>query len=122
MTVKAALGCQLDHIWKELQHRNGGYTCETLFLLGLKWANLRIVQNSELGRHMPFDPDLEIGRRASLIWILRWEDTPLIWATPSAGSLYKDMKKEAFALCLMFLILLHPSLHWHWSLLFGIPR
>ncbi|KAM7320253.1 hypothetical protein ACRRTK_020696 [Alexandromys fortis] len=60
--VLAIPGCQLDSIWNELQAGNGGYTC---------------------------DLDLESVTRI-LIWILRWSDTPLIWATPSVGTLYED--------------------------------
>lgn len=59
----AILGCQLDYIWNELQSRKGGHT---------------------------WDLDLEAGRHRVLIWMLRPDDTPLIWATPSAGSPYKD--------------------------------
>ena len=43
----AVPGCQLDYIWKELQSRNGGHTCDT---------------------------DLEAGRHGLLTWILTWDD------------------------------------------------
>lgn len=48
-----------------------------------------------------------------LIQILRWEDTPLIWATPSPGSLYNhNRKKEGFVLrYLAPALLAHPFLH-----------
>lgn len=51
------------------------------FLLGLKWINLLLSLIFEVGRHKP------------LTWILKWEDMPLIWTTPSAGSLYKGMEE-----------------------------
>ena len=77
------------------------------FLLGLKWVNWLLVQTFEVGRHTS-DPDLKVGRQHAfgpdlevrghrlLILILRWEDTPLIWATPSAESLYKDIEEGCF--------------------------
>lgn len=52
-----------------------------------------------------FDLDLKTGRHMSLIWILKREDIPSIWAIHSAGSLFKD-KKEDFVLCLLVLALL----------------
>lgn len=46
-----------------------------------------------------------------LIQTLRWEDTPLIWATPSAGSLLRTME-GGFGLGLLAPALsAHPSLH-----------
>ena len=75
----AIFGCQLDYIWNPPVR----YT-----LLGLKWVDPLLIQTLEAERLTPF------------IWVLRWEDTPLIWATPSAGSLCKDMKKGRLA-CLL---------------------
>ena len=43
-----------------------------------------------------FDPDFKAKRNRPLIQILRWEDTSLIWTTPPAGSLYKDMEEGSF--------------------------
>jgi hypothetical protein len=81
--VMAILGCQLECIWNELQSRKGGHTCKR-FLLGLKWVKPLLILTFGVGRHVP------------LILILRQEDTPLIWAAPSAGSLYKDMEEGRF--------------------------
>jgi hypothetical protein len=39
------------------------------FLLGLRWVNPLLVQTFEVGRHISYG-------------ISRWEDIPLIWATP----------------------------------------
>jgi hypothetical protein len=38
----------------------------------------------------------EVGTNTPLIWILRLENTFLIWAILSAGSLYKDMKEGRY--------------------------
>jgi hypothetical protein len=46
------------------------------FLIGLKWINLLIVQTFNVGKHI-CDPDLEPGRHAPLIWILKLKDTVL---------------------------------------------
>lgn len=40
----------------------------------------------EAGRHT-FNSDPEVGKHRSLIQTLRLEETPLIWAVPSCGSL-----------------------------------
>ena len=54
------------------------------FLLGLKWANLLLLQTFKVGRH------------TSLIQILSLEDTPLIWLKPSPGSLCEDVEEVSF--------------------------
>ena len=54
------------------------------------------------------------GKFKPLIQILRQEDIPLIWATPSVEDYVRTWKMGAFALCLLALALLaHPILHWH---------
>lgn len=46
------------------------------------------------------------------------EDAPLIWATLSTGSLYKDKEERRFCSMPVALTLLaQPFLHWHCSLL-----
>jgi hypothetical protein len=50
--------------------------------VGLKWVDPFPVLTFEVERHIP------------LIRTLRLEDAPLIWATPSAGNLYKDVDKS----------------------------
>jgi hypothetical protein len=53
----------------------------------------------------------EVGRPTFNPYLLRWEDPPLIWATPSAGSLHKKArKKETLPACLCSQ---GSSLHWH---------
>jgi len=49
MISKAVPGCRLDHIWNELQSRNGGHTCDP------------DLEASDLGcwDDTTFDPDLE---------------------------------------------------------------
>jgi hypothetical protein len=98
-------------------------------LLGMRWVNPPLAQIFEVGRctsttalevwrHHVFGLDCEMGRHGLLFQILRQEDTPLIWATPSAGSLYKDMEEGRFSLWLPALALLaQPVLHCHWSLI-----
>lgn len=59
-----------------------------------------------------------------LIQILMKEGTPLIWAIPSTGSLYKDNEgyKELFFFYLYLTVATlstHLFFHWHWNLLFG---
>lgn len=50
----------------------------------------------------------------SLIQILRWDNTPLIWGTSFAGSLYKDMEKGSFVCSFSACsCLASPSLYWH---------
>lgn len=76
-------------------------------LLDLKWVHPRLVRTFEVGNHIP------------MIWILRWKDTSLIWATPSAGSLYKSLQERGWSLtacsCLARKSL--PSLAWEPSFL-----
>lgn len=52
------------------------------------------------GRQKIFDLNLEVRWHMPLIQILMKEGTPLIWAIPSTGSLYKDNEgyKELFFL------------------------
>jgi hypothetical protein len=49
----------------------------------LKWENLFLTRIFEVERHV-FNPVP-----------LRWKDPSLIWATPYAGSLYKNMEEES---------------------------
>jgi hypothetical protein len=104
-TTTGYCGCQLDYIWNELQSRIG-----------------RLIS----------DPNLEARRYKFLTWILAWRSwgivamnsrlrqgdlwvqghlglkvwghTPLIWATPSAGDLHKDIGRRKiyslFSTCL----------------------
>jgi hypothetical protein len=65
-------------------------------LLCLKWVNLFLIWTFEAGSHT-FDLDPEPGRHQSFTWILRWEDIPLTWPIPSAGSLPKNIEKGALA-------------------------
>lgn len=51
---------------------------------------------------MPLIQISQTGKKTRpLIWIWGQEDTPLIWDTPSAGSLYKDMEDGSFC-CSLF--------------------
>lgn len=71
---------------------------------------------SEVGESSS-SPDLW-DKKTYLIQILSPEDAPLIWATPSTGSLQKDKEKTASAFCLLALALLtRPLLPSNWSLL-----
>lgn len=71
------------------------------FLLGLKWINLLLSLIFEVGRHKP------------LTWILKWEDMPLIWTTPSAGSLYKGMEEGSlYSLPACSHLTIKSVLHW----------
>jgi hypothetical protein len=67
------------------------------FLLALKWTNPLLVWifESERKTHT-FDLGLMAERFGVLTWILRREGTLLIWAMPSAGSLYKDIEEGSF--------------------------
>lgn len=67
----AHLGCHLDYILNELESRNGGHT---------HGPDLEARRQHVFG-----SPDLEAGWHMSLLQILRWEGTLLIWVTPSAG-------------------------------------
>lgn len=64
------LDCQLDYSRNEVQYRNGGLTCD-----------LDIKE----GRQYTFD----WKNHTPLLQIVRQEDTPLIWAIPSTGSLIR---------------------------------
>lgn len=67
----AILCCQLDSIWNELKSNNGGHTWEG-FLLNLKLVALPLIP------------------------IFKWENTLLVCAMTSAGSLCKDMEVGSF--------------------------
>lgn len=68
----------------------------------------------EVGRPT-FNLDLLRWEDVTLIQILlRWKSPPLIWATPSAGSIYKGQGKRKLTLfaCWLSLSLASPFLHY----------
>lgn len=64
----AIICCQFVYVQNELKSKTEEGTSVRDILLGLKWMNLLLVWTFEVGRH------------TSLIWVLRQEDIPLIWA------------------------------------------
>lgn len=79
----ASLGLHLE--WTTIQKWRAHLW--EIFEVGLKWLNPLLVK--------AFDMDLW-GRHVPWIRILRWKDTPLIWASPWAGSLYEDVEEGRF--------------------------
>jgi hypothetical protein len=64
---------------------------------------------SEEGRHACNSDPLSLDKDISLKQSLRWEDTALVWLTPSNGSLYRTDEKEALAPCQLTVTLLTNS-------------
>jgi hypothetical protein len=79
----AILACQLGYSQMSYNPEMEGSSLRG-FLLGLMWPSPLLV------------PSFEAGRHRLLIWILSQEDTSLIWATHSAGSLNEDLKEGRF--------------------------
>ena len=67
---------------------------------------------------------LEMGRPILNPDLLRWEESPYVWATPSGGSLYKDVEVWKCLLfdCLPSLFLTRSPAQWHWGLLLQEDR
>ena len=61
-----------------------GFTCEGFLFNHLMWEDPLLTPIFEVGKYT-FNSDF-----------LRWEDTPLIRVTPSAGSLSKDVEEGSF--------------------------
>lgn len=78
---------KLDYICNELQSRNEGHAYE-IFLLGLNnQVAPSLVSTFEVGIHTPLIGILRQENTClNLIWILRLEDTHLIWVIHSAGN------------------------------------
>ena len=109
--VVAIPGCQLDYIWNELQSRigrltsdpnleAGGYKFQTWILVWRSWGivamNYRRLSQGDLWVR---------GHLGLKVW---WH-TPLIWATPSAGALHKDIgRRKIYSL-------LHLLAVWDWA-------
>ena len=89
-------------------------------MLNLKQEAPLLIRISEVGR-CDFSPFLsERGKRRACnqgLKVGRHTFNPdLIWATHSAGSLYKDVEEGSFGS-----LLTSPLLLWYWSLFLRIP-
>jgi hypothetical protein len=88
----AILGSQLEYFRNELKPENSGYACERFWLI---WSGKSYFKS-----------------KLQAIPLIQIYNPDLTRALPSAGSLYKDMKKEAFDLCLLaFMFLISLFLH-----------
>ena len=85
MVWLAILGCQLDYSRTRTQKwRVQLYGMFLLLSLDLKYKD-------------PSTSNLCLGVRNTHLQFRSWsEKTPLIWATPAAGSLYKDIEEGSF--------------------------
>lgn len=98
------IASKLDYICNELLSRNEGHAYE-IFLLGLNQVAPSLVWTFEVGIHTPLIGILRQENTClNLIWILRLEDTDLIWVIHSAGNLRRIWKKEDIATCLLAFI------------------
>ena len=71
--------CQLDYIWNELQSRLAGSPVTLIWKLGDRSLRLKLPVQGHLGLKM-------------------WWNTPLIWATPSAGDNITTLEEGSLAL------------------------
>ena len=113
MIVVAIPRCQLDYLWNELQSRTGGHTCDPDLEAGrhkfltwiLTWRSWGIVAMKSLGPGKAVQALNRRRLRQGDLWVQSKPGTKqipdpgvvvhtLIWATPSAGGLYKNIGRR----------------------------